>query len=237
MGKSRTTAEPSRAEQIEREQQVALVQSAIKKHRAGQPLSRQETTAWKRFEREEDERRGRRFVESVPKSLYCEWSGRQTKILHDEADLYGMPLRGSTIHVPDLVRWLHNFLTKYKHDLPGLVKGGDPGDGRTPGLREQISEQRLVTERLKTEEHEIALAEKRQQLVPVEPLHLKLGQLAKILRTTGEQLYKNHGQAAGDLMAAALENFGHVVAELAEETGAPANNPAAVVESESESLL
>jgi len=214
---------------------MALVQSAIKKHRAGQKLSRQETTAWKRFEREEDQRRGLRFVETVPKSLYCEWSGRQTKILHDEADLYGMPLRGSTINLPELIRWLHNFLAQHKHELPGLVKEGAAGDGHTLSLKEQLNQEKLTAARLQNEDRAMMQAVKKRQLVPTEVLHEKLGLMGKMLRSCGEQLYKRHGQEAGDVLSATLENFLILLDELVEETAPEPNTPAGAVQSESES--
>jgi hypothetical protein len=117
------TDQLSRPEQLEREAFLARVRSAVAKNQAKQPLSPDELKAWKRFELDEDERRGRRFVAAVPKKVYGEWSGRQTKILHDQADLYGIPLRAPTINLPDVIAWLHDFLARWKHDLAPLVKG------------------------------------------------------------------------------------------------------------------
>src|SRR5262245_23530046 len=100
-------SEPSKAA---RQAFVALVQAAMTKHAAKQPLTPKETKAWAKWEAEEDERRGMRWLAAVPKKIYCSLVGRQHKVVNDQADAFGIPLRGATINVLDVVKWLHDFL-------------------------------------------------------------------------------------------------------------------------------
>ena len=54
-------------------------------------------------------------------------AGRQTKVLHDQADLYGFPLRGPSIDLPAFVRFFHDWLARNKNVLRAV--GEDPMSG------------------------------------------------------------------------------------------------------------
>lgn len=44
-------------------------------------------------------------------------SGRQTKVLNEQAERYGIPLGGRTINLPAVVRALHEFLARNARKL------------------------------------------------------------------------------------------------------------------------
>jgi hypothetical protein len=205
--------QPNTPATIEREQELALVRSAIAKQQRGQRLRKQELAAWKRFESAEDERRGRRFLSALPKTIYCQISGRQTKILHDQADLYGLPLRGATIDVAAVLTWLHDFLAKHKHDLAPLVKG-DVGGDRPAGLRDQLLAEQVDLYRRKNTllEEQITLVQSRSY--PHEEIHAVHERMATILRAAGEQLGRQFGDDAADVLNVALENVRDALATL-----------------------
>lgn len=210
----------SRADQLERRQQLELVKAALAKQQQGVALSRTELTALKRHYREEEERHGLAFVERVPKGTYREWSGRQVRTLHAQADLYGLPIRESTVSLPELVRWLHDWLAKHKHDLPAIAR---QADGATPA--DTLRDKKLV-EQIRGLEHKNAilerdLAEARGEVVPRDLVQAMLDRVAKTLRKAGEQLYKRHGTDAGDLLAAALARLDDTIAELADDHDLP----------------
>jgi hypothetical protein len=191
---------------IQRQQQMKLVQSAMAKHQARQELTKQEATAWARWEGEEDERRGRRYLAAMPKKAYCDFSGRQVKILHDQADLYGIPLRGATVHVSELLAWVHDFLAKYKHQLAPLVKGGT-SDGGEPGLEEQLLREQVDLYRKKNVMLEEKIQQEQERTLPREEVHTLHAHLAKILRGAGEQLHKQFGENAAAILNVALMDF------------------------------
>ena len=44
-------------------------------------------------------------------------SGRQTKVINEQAARYDLPFGGPTIDLPDVVRALHDFLAKHAQRL------------------------------------------------------------------------------------------------------------------------
>lgn len=195
---------------------MALVQAAIKKTAAGIALKPIERNAWKKWEADEDARRADRFIGQVPKKTYCLWSGRPTKILHDQADLYGVPLRGTTIDVPQVIAWVHDFLARWKHDLAPLVKGDGAEIGGEPGLKEQLLREQVDLYRRRNRLLEDQLELNSQTLVPRGEIHALHLQLAKILRAAGERLQKQFGDQAASILNIALDDFENRIMELVE---------------------
>jgi hypothetical protein len=88
----------------------------------GKSLTSAESAALKRVERAEEDKLRQKFYASIPKKDYTVMSGRQRKVLLEQAARYGMPIGGETISLPDLARWLHDFLAKNSHRLLGDPK-------------------------------------------------------------------------------------------------------------------
>ena len=215
---STPSIEPTRPETLERQAFMALVQAAIKKTAARQPLSDRERRAWTKWEAEEDERRGRRFVSRVPKKTYLLWSGRQTKILHDQADLYGLPLRAATIDVPEVIAWLHDFLAQWKHHLAPLVKGGAI-EGQPLGLKEQLLSEQVAIYRMRVKLLEDNLQERHKHLIPRGEVHTLLAQLATVLRAAGDRLQKQFGPDAASILDVALDDYEAALVQLDAKNG------------------
>ena len=51
-------------------------------------------------------------TETVTKGTWVKWSGRQHKTLGEQAARYGVPIGGATISLPEVARWLHDFLAR-----------------------------------------------------------------------------------------------------------------------------
>lgn len=214
---------PSRPQQLEREAFLAVVKAAMAKNAAGKPLAPKERNAWKRWELEEDERRGRRFIAAVPKKLYADWAGSQQKVLIEQENLFGIPLRGATVDVPAVIAWLHEFLRRYKFDLAPLVKGGPSGD-RQPTLKEALLKEQVDLYRKKNELLEDQLAQRHRDLVPIAEVHKLHIQLATVLRGAGERLQKQFGDGAASILAVALDDFDAILDQLsARSDDAPTN--------------
>lgn len=205
----------STIEELERREAMALVQAAIRKQAGGQKLSPAERSAWKRWEEQQDRERGLRFARRVPKAIYREWSGRQTKILHEQADAFGFPLRGATIDVPAVVRAVHDWLAEHKHELAAIRKNAAAGGGQS--LKEQLLAEQIDLYRGKNQLLERQLAELDRVKLDRSEVHALLVRAATMLRAAGERLYKQCGQQAGDILATTLKDFEQtIVAELAD---------------------
>lgn len=157
--------------------------AALAKLRAGETLTYNDQRAIKRFERSIGEQLGRELVRSVPQRLYREWSGRQTKVLHEQAERYGLPFAGRAIDLPALVRALHDFLAEHgrrlvAQDEEGMLLAG----GESPEL-ERVHK---FTADLK----ELELAKQRKQLCDVGKMRRWHDDLAGLWRDFGETLMR-----------------------------------------------
>lgn len=198
----------------ERRAFIALVQTAIKKQAGGQALAPKERRAWDLWEAEENERRGRRWLAALPKKTYCELVGRQPKVVNDQADAYGVPLRGATVDVLGVLKWLHDFFAAHKHTLPQIVRGEA---GETTPRDQLILEQiEVYRRRVKLLENRIAIDD--ETLLPRAEVHELLTQLAKLLRGAGERLHKQFGPQAASVLEVALDDFEATLMQHAAKT-------------------
>jgi hypothetical protein len=122
-------------------------------------------------------------------------SGRQTKVLNEQAALYGIPFGGATINLNDVVRSLHDFLAANARKLSAdddLLGSGVP----SPAL-ERYREERAILARLDRQERE-------RQLVRRDEVRTGLARVAVILQAAGESLAREYGPGAAEIVAEAL---------------------------------
>jgi len=86
---------------------------------SGQQPTAEERAALRRHERHQEEQRRWQYYESIPQKHWRQMSGRQTKVLAEQADRYGLPFGGRTVNLPKLVRALHEFLAANARKLAG----------------------------------------------------------------------------------------------------------------------
>src|SRR4026207_434341 len=96
-----------------------------------QELTQQERDVLKRHEREKEERLRWQFYGSIPQKHWREMSGRQTKVINEQATRYGLPFGGAQISLPAVVRAFHDFLAdnsvKLAREDDALMQGnGSP---------------------------------------------------------------------------------------------------------------
>ncbi|WP_146512720.1 hypothetical protein, partial [Thalassoglobus neptunius] len=96
----------SLSQQLEREQ----ASRAYRKVMSGETPTAQEQSALKRYEKEQEEQKRWQYYESIPQKHWRQMSGRQTKVINEQAERYGIPFGGRTINLPKVVRALHEFL-------------------------------------------------------------------------------------------------------------------------------
>ena len=183
-----------------------LAATAYKKVMAGQEPTAQERSALGRFEKQQEEDRRWQYYASIPQKHWRQMSGRQTKVLHEQAERYGLPFGGATISLPDFVRAFHNFLAenarKLAEDDDDLLHGA----GSSPAL-ERYREERAQLARLDRLERE-------GQLVSRDSVRQGLAQIAGLLRTAGESLQRECGSEARLILDEALDDAGREIERL-----------------------
>jgi hypothetical protein len=174
-----------------------LVARAYRKVMDRQELTKPERAALKRHEREKEERLRWQYYADVPQKHWRQMSGRQAKVLNEQAQRYGIPFGGSNINLPAVVRALHDFLAD---NAQKLARDDDPlmqGTG-SPAL-ERYREERAAMARLDRLERE-------QKLIPRDAARESLGRIAAILRGAGEALQREFGSAAVEILYEALDD-------------------------------
>jgi hypothetical protein len=174
-----------------------LIAGAMKKMALSQPLTREERAALKRYEKKKEERQRWEYYATIPQKHWREMSGRQTKVINEQADRYGLPFGGPVINLPKLARALHDFLAD---NAARLSKEDDPllqgGSGSSPAL-EEYRRERAALARLDRLERE-------NELLPRDQAREAMGKVAAIIRSAGDTLQRQFGAAAVEILYEAL---------------------------------
>ena len=145
----------------------------------GEKLTGAERTALKWFEKEREEELRWRYYESIPQKHWRQMSGRQTKVINEQANRYDLPFGGPVIHLPKLAKALHDFLAA---NAQKLASTDDPLlQGTSSPALEAYRQERAALARLDRLERE-------QQLVPRDRVREALGRIAAIIRAAGDAL-------------------------------------------------
>lgn len=162
-------------------------------------LSRAERQALQRHEKEKEERLRWQFYKAIPQKHWRLMSGRQAKVLIEQADRYDLPFGGATVDLPAVVRALHDFLADNalklaRDDDDPLLTGGTS----SPAL-ERYREERAALAKLDRLERE-------RSLIPRDQCREALGRIATILRGAGDALGRQFGSGATDMLYEALDD-------------------------------
>jgi hypothetical protein len=179
-----------------------LLRSAIDKRARGERLTREESRALDRAKKEQDDRLRDQHYAAVPKRCWAKWSGRQQKVLNEQAARYGIPIAGATISLPAVALWLHEFLATHARRLAG-VDADDPllAGASSPAL------ERYRLARAKREE--LGYERDLGAWLPRTEVHEGLELFAAILRPAIETLQRQFGPAAHALVDDALTEAIH----------------------------
>ena len=174
-----------------------LARQAIEKRRRGEVPTVQEQRALKRLETEREEKLRWQYYAAIPQKHWREMSGRQAKILNEQAQLYGLPFGGAVINLPDVVRAIHDLLAR-KGRL--LLKDEDEmlsGDN-SPAL-ERYREEKALLARFDRLEREGVLVRK-------DVVRDGTGRIAARLRNAAETLERQFGPGALEILLEALDD-------------------------------
>ena len=115
---------PTASEQLDRQ----LAATAIEKKQRGETPGRDEQAALRRVEQQREEDQRWAYYATIPKKHWVEMSGRQPKVVNEQAARYGVPIGGRTIDLPAFVRAFHDFLAKHALKLAQEVNDATPSD-------------------------------------------------------------------------------------------------------------
>ena len=178
------------SEQVDKQ----LAAAAMRKRQAGEIPTPRELQALKRVERQLEEEKRWEFYRSIPQKHWREMSGgRQTKVINEQAERYGIPFGGRTIVLPDVVRALHDFFAKNAV----ILAAGEP-DADPPALERQRE--------IKVQQEMLRLQQMEGSVVPRDEVHEVFSRVAAILRQTGETLARQFGDDARRLLDEALDD-------------------------------
>ncbi len=174
-----------------------LIGRAYRKVANHEELSAQERSALRRFEKQREEKLRWTYYGSIPQKHWRQMSGRQTKVLNEQAERYGIPFGGPSISLPSVVHALHDFLAANAHRLAG---DDDPMlAGSSSQALERYREERAALARLDRLERERLLLSR-------DEVREGLGRIAAILRGAGDVLQRQFGPAALEVLNDALDD-------------------------------
>ncbi len=158
--------------------------------------------------------------ESMPKRDWSEMSGRRNQVLDEQTKRWGIPLKGRTLSLPAIAKWLHDFLAEHGQQLAVLRDiGDDNGEGANAKTRKLEAD--AVLQKQKAELAKLDLAERRGELVPRDEIHAGLARLSAFIRGAGERLQQEYGTNAQEILDEALEDFSR---EIEASVGSADNN-------------
>jgi len=129
-------------------------------------------------------------ADTVTKGTWVTWSGRQHKTIDEQAARYGAPIGGRSISLPEVAKWIHDFLADNARRLKSQA-----GDNE----HESLEYWKTQRERLRYES-EIA------QRLDRHDVHTGLGRMAGILWQAGEALQREF-PGAEVVLNQALEDY------------------------------
>lgn len=184
-----------------------LVESARGKIAKGQAPTQAEQRAIERVDRDEARLRILSDIRSIPKSAYIEMSGRQSKVLNEQAERYGIPIAGETIDGAAVFRWIHDFLRDNHREIGKQKAAGDFGDPYLDGGADGD----VWLSRYREQKTHIAALDRQQkerELLPREEVHRFLTMTALRLRGAGEQVQRcTDGRSAFDVLQLAIDDI------------------------------
>ena len=162
-------------------------------------LSRNEEAAIQRFEKTREERLRWQYYRTIPKKHWRQMSGRQAKVINEQASRYALPLGGPKVDLPELVKALHDFLAK---NAQRLASEDDPllqTAQSSPALEAYRQERARLAQ--------LDRMEREQTLMPREDVRASLAFMASLIRRATERLQRRYGEGAADLIRSTIDDF------------------------------
>ncbi|MBI2424180.1 MAG: hypothetical protein HYV27_15220 [Candidatus Hydrogenedentes bacterium] len=183
------------------------MRSALARRNGGIPLTQEDRRWLRKAEKLHAQALRIQVFKAVPKGEYADISGRQVKVLNEQASRYGLPLAGATVDLTVLIPRFHDFLAENRYKLRAPEEE-DPllAGAVSPGLEKYRNH--------KAAREEIRLREDLAQSIPREDVKAGFGLVAQRLRRLGDKLADLYGEEARGVLEACLEDCAVAVREL-----------------------
>ena len=179
---------------MERQELAAAYGKLLRKEK----LSRREQSALAKFERDREERLRWQYYGSIPKKHWQRMSGRQVKVLNEQAARYGLPIGGPVIDLSKFVAAFHDFLARHAYRFASedddLLRSG----GHSPAL-ERYREEKALIARLDRLERE-------KELVSAKEVEKFCNWFADRIRNAAELVGRRFGDEALAIYTDALDD-------------------------------
>lgn len=187
----------AKAKAVEDRTERAIL-ALLAEHR-GQKLTTGQKSDLTWYQKQQAETIVENALADLPKKIYCKLSGRQVKVINEQAERYELPIGEATVDMYAAVAAFHDYLADHARAF------GNDEDLRAEKIRKEIA---VLERRAKILDGEI----KQQKSLYIEKadLHRRLTWLASKLQTLGERLGKTGGAECQNVVNEFLE-------ELAEE--------------------
>lgn len=167
-------------------------------------LTKKEEAALARFEKDREERLRWQYYRSIPKKHWQKMSGRQVKVINEQAARYSLPLDGPTIDLPRFAMAFHDFLAKHAQRL-AAEEDSMLRSGLSPAL-ERYREEKALLARLDRLERE-------GELLRTSDVYRVLYQTADIIRHALDAVIRRFGDEAADIIDRAFDEVGLQIKE------------------------
>lgn len=137
---------------------------------------------------------------NLPKGIYCKLSGRQQKVVDEQAVRYDIAIDGAKIDLYSVLKRFHDILAEWGPTIRELE--GEEGSLRTEKLRKEIE----LLER-KSKSLDLDIKNKQDEFIDRGTLRVRMEWLANKLRTVSERLGKRFGGDAQVLLNHALKQI------------------------------
>lgn len=172
-----------------------LLASAAAKRKAGKQLNRAEAALVRKAAAVKEELDRWKFYQNIPQKHWAKMSGRQWKVLREQAELYGIPFADAVIDLTRVVPAIHDFFAKH---FRKFATPGNPEDelleGCSQKLKDEYIREQTLYKRVQREELE-------KKLVPLDKLSAALVMMGNSVRRGIEILQRMPG---GDEAAAVM---------------------------------
>jgi len=204
---NRATATGPNVRDIASSQDRAAYVRVQQNRKVNQSSTQNDLRGAQRFEKALQLEIGTRFAAAVPFKFLGEWTGRQNTLLYQAAERYGVPIRGPTWNVADVVKWLFEFLAKHGP----RIRREDAADGDGFGAaREELYKERIQLVRLERRTREGTL-------IPADLVVEALQLAGTQLRSAALQLQREFGPRAWEIYNEALTAANDVIETLCDE--------------------
>jgi hypothetical protein len=179
-----------------------LLRSAAAKRREKKQLNRAEAAVVRKAQAHQEERDRWKFYQSIPQKHWVQMSGRQAKVLREQAELYGIGFADAVIDLPRVVRQIHDFFAKH---FRRFMQPMDATEEAVQGCSQSVKDEYVRTQ---IELNRLKIAQHKRELVPLEEFRLHMVRLGAKLNGGAERIQRcDSGSEAHAVLMELLDEF------------------------------